>query len=50
MLNQPAPYAEKLQFDVPAGDTADADETPTAGPMMSKMTETVKELIAAEKS
>ncbi len=50
VLNQPAPYAEKLQFDVPSGDTADADKTPTAGPMMSKMTETVKSIISSEKS
>jgi len=50
VLNRPAPYAEKLQFDVPSGDTADADKTPTAGPMMSKMTETVKGIISSEKS
>ena len=50
VLNQPAPYAEKLQFDVPTGNTTDPDKTPTAGPMMSKMTEAVKELIADEKS
>lgn len=50
VLNQPAPYAEKLQFKVPSGDTADADKTPTAGPMMSQMTKTVKELIRSEKS
>lgn len=50
VLNQPAPYAEKLQFDVPTSKTADADEAATPGAMMSKMTETVKELIAEEKS
>jgi len=50
VLNQPAPYAEKLQFNVPSGDTADADKTPTAGPLMSQMTKTVKELISSEKS
>lgn len=50
VLNQPAPYAEKLQFSVPTGDTTDPDKTPTAGPMMSKMTETVKELITDGKS
>lgn len=50
VLNKPAPYAEKLQFSVPSSDTADADNTPTPGPMMSKMTETVKEIIKSEKS
>ncbi|MDQ3257914.1 MAG: hypothetical protein M3R15_29185 [Acidobacteriota bacterium] len=50
VLNQPAPYAEKLQFNVPSGDTADADKTPTAGAMMSQMMKTVKELISSEKS
>lgn len=50
VLNQPAPYAEKLQFAVPSGDTADADKTPKAGPMMSKATEKVKEIISSEKS
>ncbi len=50
VLNQSALYAEKLQFDVPSGDTTDADETPAPGPMMSKMTAKVKELIADKKS
>ncbi len=50
VLNQPAPYAEKLQFNVPSGDTADADKTPTPGPMMSKMTDKVKGIINSEKS
>ncbi len=50
VLNQPAPYAGKLQFDVPSGDTADADKTPKAGPMMRQATETVKELIGGVKS
>ncbi|MDQ3013043.1 MAG: hypothetical protein M3X11_20335 [Acidobacteriota bacterium] len=49
VLNQPAPYAEKLQFTVPSGDTADADKTPRPGPMMSKMTDKVKGIIAGEK-
>jgi len=43
-------YAEKLQFEVPSGDTADADKTPKPGPMMSQATEKVKELISNEKS
>ncbi|MGI8564964.1 MAG: hypothetical protein ACR2LZ_00630, partial [Pyrinomonadaceae bacterium] len=50
VLNQAAPYAEKLQFEVPSGDTADADKTPKPGPMMSQATEKVKELISNEKS
>jgi hypothetical protein len=50
VLNQSAPYAENFQFDVPSGDTADADKTPTPGPMMSKATEKVKEIISSEKS
>jgi len=50
VLNQSAPYAEVLQFDVPKGDTSDADITPSPGPLMSEMTETVKAAIAGEKS
>lgn len=49
VLNQSAPYAEKLQFTVPSGNTADADETPQPGPMMSKATDKVKAIIAGEK-
>jgi len=49
VLNQPAPYAEKLQFDVPSGDTADADKTPKPGPKMKEMTEKVKEIIGGGK-
>jgi len=50
VLNQPTPYAEELQFDLPTSKTADADKAETSGAMMSKMTETVKKLIAEEKS
>ncbi len=47
VLNQPAPYAEKLQFNVPSGDTADADKTPTPGPKMKEATDKVKEIIGS---
>ncbi len=50
VLNQPAPYAEKFQFDVPSGNTADADKTPKPGPKMTEATEKVKEIISSEKS
>lgn len=50
ILNQPAAYAEKFQFDVPSGDTADADETPTPGPKMKEATDKVKEIIGGGKS
>lgn len=49
ILNQPAAYAEKLQFDVPSGDTADADKTPAPGPKMKEATDKVKEIIGGEK-
>jgi hypothetical protein len=48
VLNQPAAYAEGFQFDVPSGDTADADKTPTPGPKMKEMTEKVKEIIGGK--
>ncbi len=50
VLNQPAAYAEKFQFDVPSGDTADADKTPAPGPKMKEATDKVKEIIGGEKS
>jgi hypothetical protein len=50
VLNQPAAYAEKFQFDVPSGDTADADKTPKPGPKMKEATDKVKEIISSEKS
>ncbi len=50
VLNQPAPYAEKLQFEVPSGDTADTDEKLTAGPMMSQAIEKVKVIIGDKSS
>ena len=50
VLNQPAPYAEKFQFEAPSGNTADADKKQTPGPLMTQMTERVKEIISSEKS
>ena len=49
VLNQPAPYAEKFQFEVPSGNTADADKKQTPDPLMTQMTEKVKELISSKK-
>ena len=46
VLNQSAPYAEELQFQVSKGDTSDSDVTPAPGPLMSEMTESVKAAIA----
>ncbi len=43
MMNRPAPYAEKLQFQVPQGDTADLDQTMMAGPMMDQAAEKVQD-------
>jgi hypothetical protein len=31
VMNRPAPYAEKLQFELPSGDTADTDHVTIAG-------------------
>lgn len=50
VLNQPAPYAEKFQFEVPSGNTADADKKQTPGPLITQMTEKVKEIISSENS
>ncbi|MBA2734064.1 MAG: hypothetical protein H0U54_14445 [Acidobacteria bacterium] len=50
ILNEPAPYAEKLQFDVPSNDTTDSDKTPKPGPKMKEATDKVKEIISSEKN
>jgi hypothetical protein len=45
-MNRPAPYAEKLHFDVPASaDTADPDESEMAGPMAHQTMEKVKDTL-----
>ncbi len=45
VLSRPAPYAEALQFEVPTGDTADADHTTIVGPMMHQALEKVKDVV-----
>ncbi len=43
MTKRPALYAEKLQFQVPQGDTADLDQTMMASLMMDQATEKVRD-------
>ena len=44
MMNRPAPYTERLQFEVPTGDTADLDEVMIAEAMMHQTVEKAKEV------
>jgi hypothetical protein len=37
MMNRPAPYTERLQFEVPTGDTADLDEVMITEAMMHQI-------------
>lgn len=47
VLGRDAPYAERLLFDVPGGQTADLDESIIAEPMARQMAEKMKELIGS---
>lgn len=45
-MNRPAPYAEKIQFELPAAsDTADPDEAELAGAMMHQAVEKMKDTL-----
>jgi hypothetical protein len=45
-MNRPAPYAEKLQFELPAAsDTADPDESEMVGAMVHQTVEKVKDTL-----
>lgn len=45
-MNRPAPYAEKIQFELPTpSDTADPDESEIAGPMAHQTVEKVKDTL-----
>jgi hypothetical protein len=44
VMNRPAPYTERLQFEVPTGDTADLDEVMIAEAMMHQTVEKAKEV------
>lgn len=48
MLGRPAPYAERLLFNPPTGDTVDLDEATIAGEMASQMAGKVQDMIAGE--
>jgi hypothetical protein len=45
MVNRPAPYTERLQFQVPHGETGDRDESVIGGPMMHQAKEKAKDLM-----
>lgn len=49
MMNRPAPYTEKLQFEVPTGGTADLDESVIAGAMTHQAGEKVSDLVSGER-
>ncbi len=46
MVNRPAPYTEKLQFDVPTGGTADLDESVIAGAMAHQLREKMTDVVS----
>lgn len=43
LMDRPAPYAEKLQFEIPTGDTRDSDESNIAGAMVNQAGEKIKD-------
>lgn len=45
MLGRPAPYTERLQFEVPRGGTVDVDETMISQAMLDQMGEKLKDLV-----
>ena len=50
IMNRPAPYAEKLQFDVPTEDTMDTDEITIGGAMVQQAKEKVNDIVNDNKS
>jgi hypothetical protein len=50
MMNRPAPYAEKLQFDVSSGNTIDTDEVMIGGAMIHQATEKVQDMMGRNES
>jgi hypothetical protein len=48
LLNRPAPYAERLQFEVPAGGTGKTDEVEIAGAMMHQAIGKVHDLLGPD--
>jgi hypothetical protein len=50
MMNRPAPYAEKLQFDVSSGDTIDTDEVMIGDAMVHQGFEKVQDIIGRDES
>jgi hypothetical protein len=45
MMNRPAPYAQRLLFEPPRGNTADLDEVMIAGAMAHQMSEKIKDVV-----
>jgi cell wall assembly regulator SMI1 len=50
MMNRPAPYAEKLQFIVPPGNTIDTDEVMIGDAMVHQAMEKVQDLMGRDAS
>jgi hypothetical protein len=50
MMNRPAPYAEKLQFDVSSDDTLDTDEVMIGPAMMHQAGEKVEDIMERDDS
>ncbi|MFC6997623.1 hypothetical protein [Rufibacter roseus] len=44
VMNRPAPYAEKLQFELPKGNTMDVDEVTFTDELMNQVKEKVKDI------
>lgn len=50
VLNRPAPYAEKLQFEIPSGDTADSDEVKIGSAMLHQAGEKIKDVTTSQEN
>lgn len=48
VMNRPAPYAEKLQFELPSGGTADTDHVTIAGAILHQAGEKIKDTLGRE--
>lgn len=50
VLNRPAPYAEKIQFELPSGNTMDTDEVTIGGAMLDQAGEKIKDMTSRGES
>ncbi len=48
VMNRPAPYTERLLFEIAQGNTADRDEVLIAQPMLDQMKEKMKDVVSGQ--